>query len=117
MIQRSIESYRRRLLAKEQEVREMIASVQTDGRQPDDLGTQDLADQANNAYHKETLFQHFSAEHELLAQVRAALDRLEKGQFGKCLECGQPVEKKRLDAVPWTSHCVACQEAEERGLL
>jgi RNA polymerase-binding transcription factor DksA len=52
----------------------------------------------------------------LTRQVSDALERIEKGSYGYCLQCGQPVEVKRLAALPWVASCVACQErnAESR---
>ncbi|HYM12582.1 MAG TPA: TraR/DksA family transcriptional regulator [Bryobacterales bacterium] len=47
-----------------------------------------------------------------------ALTRMELGSFGRCLECGEEIGAKRLDAVPWASLCVICQEQiEARGDL
>jgi DnaK suppressor protein len=45
------------------------------------------------------------------------LIRIDKGSFGVCAECGDSLNKKRLGAVPWASHCLSCQEKVERGLL
>ncbi|MBL8290878.1 MAG: TraR/DksA C4-type zinc finger protein [Bryobacterales bacterium] len=40
----------------------------------------------------------------------SALARLDSGEYGICVECERPIAAKRLAAVPWASHCVACQE-------
>ena len=55
-----------------------------------------------------------------LKQVESALDRLDSGAYGICLGCGMPITSKRLQAIPWASHCIACQnsiglEASERN--
>lgn len=53
-----------------------------------------------------------------LAQIRSALQRIEDGDFGVCLECEEPISPKRLAAVPWASYCLHCQErhdAQEAG--
>ena len=42
--------------------------------------------------------------------VEAALARLEGGDYGTCLRCEAPISPKRLRAVPWASHCIACEE-------
>ena len=110
-------SYRQRLLEKEQELLTGITRIQMDSRKSDIIGAQDMADQADSCYTKESLFQQSSAARDLLVLVQAALRREEVGEFGLCVECGQPVQKKRLEAVPWARHCVGCQELQEKGLL
>lgn len=45
-----------------------------------------------------------------LKLIEAALDRLNEGEFGICLECGG-ISDKRLKAVPWAAYCVRCQSA------
>jgi DnaK suppressor protein len=117
MPKRTQEYYRQQLLAKEQELVSGITRLEMDGRRADTLGAQDLADQADHCYNKESLFQRSSSARDLLIMVKAALRRDEEGEYGVCVECGDPVHKKRLEAVPWARHCVACQELQERGLL
>jgi len=45
---------------------------------------------------------------EQLDEVDAALDRLDKGTYGLCLRCGQPVGDDRLAAMPATRYCINC---------
>src|SRR6267142_7023853 len=47
-----------------------------------------------------------SLEGTVLQQVRDALQRIEDGIFGCCVVDGEPIEPKRLEAVPWTPYCV-----------
>lgn len=49
-----------------------------------------------------------------LADVEAALEAMQKGSYGTCLECGEPIAARRLQAIPWASHCIRCQEMLER---
>jgi DnaK suppressor protein len=49
-----------------------------------------------------------------LREIRAALERIENGSFGLCLNCEEEIAAKRLVAVPWTPLCIVCQEAAER---
>ena len=46
-----------------------------------------------------------------------ALDRINEGCFGICISCKSSIQAKRLEAVPWTRHCISCQEMLEEGLL
>lgn len=45
-----------------------------------------------------------------LGQVHAALERIERGQFGRCEGCPRSVELDRLELQPWEPHCVACAD-------
>ena len=47
-------------------------------------------------------------ESNLLAEVTAALRRIDAGTFGRCAACGKPVTRARLDAVPHAPHCIHC---------
>jgi DnaK suppressor protein len=49
-----------------------------------------------------------------LREIRAALERVDNGSFGICLNCEEEIAPKRLAAVPWTALCIVCQEAAER---
>jgi len=50
----------------------------------------------------------------LLKLVSAALLRIKSGEYGYCLQCGEPVAFARLDAQPFTPNCLNCQSAMER---
>lgn len=52
-------------------------------------------------------------EENIRRQVIDALDRLDSGSFGLCQKCGGPIGKERLDALPYTSHCVQCERTVE----
>jgi DnaK suppressor protein len=48
-----------------------------------------------------------------LAQIDAALERIESGSYGTCLSCSGPIGEARLDVEPSAARCRACQEAQE----
>jgi DnaK suppressor protein len=51
-----------------------------------------------------------------LRDARAALRRIEEGNFGTCQGCDEDIHTKRLAAVPWAPFCIRCQEAVDRNL-
>jgi DnaK suppressor protein len=54
-------------------------------------------------------------ERKLILKVRQALQRLEDGEYGECVVCGEEIGKKRLMARPVTTHCIDCKtEAEQQ---
>ena len=50
-----------------------------------------------------------------LAQVEAALARLDAGTYGACAGCGRPIAPERLEAIPWAALCIDCQRTAGRG--
>jgi len=114
---KQLEVFRRLLLERKRGLADMYNRNKTYGRLTEDEGTQDLADKASNAYTKEFLYSLSNTDREVLQKVDEALVRLETAGFGQCLECGTEINRKRLEAVPWASHCITCQEKREKGLL
>jgi RNA polymerase-binding transcription factor len=50
-----------------------------------------------------------------LAQVEAALARLDAGTYGACASCGRPIAPERLEAIPWAALCIDCHRTAGRG--
>jgi DnaK suppressor protein len=117
MDKKKLETFRKRLETRRQELRHMVTRNQQDGRTADDEATQDVADRAASSYNKEFLFSQSNNDRQLLSMVDSALARINEGSFGECVSCGKEINAKRLEAVPWTRHCIACQEKAEKGQL
>jgi DnaK suppressor protein len=47
-------------------------------------------------------------------EVMAALDRIESGSYGTCIDCGDHVPDGRLEARPEAARCVRCQSKRDR---
>ncbi len=43
-----------------------------------------------------------------ISQINAALDRIDRGDYGVCRECGEEIRLKRLEAVPYAERCINC---------
>jgi DnaK suppressor protein len=117
MDKKKIEYFRKKLESRQKELRQMVTRNQQDGRSADDEATQDIADRAASSYNKEFLFSQSNNDRQLLNMVDGALARLREGTFGECVSCGKEINAKRLEAVPWTRHCIECQEKAEKGQL
>ena len=50
-----------------------------------------------------------------MKEVEGALQRLDEGTFGDCVDCGEPIPLQRLLLVPAALRCTACQTAGERA--
>jgi DnaK suppressor protein len=51
----------------------------------------------------------------VLSSIDGALERIQAGTYGTCLNCGKPIAEDRLAAIPWATHCIDCKRLEERG--
>ena len=117
LAKKQLDSYRKRLLEKKKGLAEAYNKNKNYGRMTEDEGTQDLGDKASSTYTKEFLYSLSNADREVLQQVDEALARIARGDYGVCLECEDEIDKKRLEAVPYASHCLVCQGKLEQGLL
>lgn len=53
-------------------------------------------------------------EERIYFQIIAALQRISEGIFGLCAGCGKPIKTERLEAIPYASYCIACEEKAEQ---
>lgn len=47
---------------------------------------------------------------QLLNNIASALNRIESGEFGACVECGEDIDIRRLSFDPSNQHCIECAE-------
>ena len=117
MDKKKLDTFRKRLEERQQALRKTVSRTEEDGRIADQDSAQDIADRAANSYTKEFLFSQSNNDRQLLNMVESALQRIREGSFGECINCGNEINSKRLEAVPWTRYCIECQEKKEQGLL
>ena len=117
MDKKRTEYYKKKLVTRREELIKTIARTEQEGRAADDDPTVDMADKAANSYTKEFLFGQTNTDRSLLALIEGARARIKNGSYGVCTNCQVELQQKRIEAVPWARHCVACQEKMERGQL
>ena len=67
-----------------------------------------MADVGSDNYEQEFTLSLMQSEEETLDQIEAALERIEDGVYGACVECDGRISKKRLNAIPYTPFCIKC---------
>ena len=94
------------ILAASTGTRPLPASMDVNSRQGD------LADQAsgNNEVHIQLKLKQTDAK--ILQAIEEALYRMEKGTYGICRDCGDPIAPARLEAIPWTRVCISCKQKQ-----
>ncbi len=68
------------------------------------------------ANERDLVVERLNREARLLRHISEALERIARGEFGSCTECGETISDKRLAALPWAALCLKCQEAADRKL-
>ena len=74
----------------------------------------DIGDLCATTLSKEALFQQRGERRLMVRMIEAALSRIQQGTFGVCVACGDDINPRRLDALPWTQYCLRCQEGFEQ---
>lgn len=67
-----------------------------------------IADMGSDTYEQDNTLRLMNNEGEVLEQIEAALERIEDGDYGSCVECSGRIPKMRLKAIPYTPYCVKC---------
>lgn len=82
------------------------------------LDTNDLPDEmdlASSEYLQSFQFRLRGREKSFLEKIDRALQKIDRGEFGLCEECGEEISVKRLEARPETTLCIKCKEDQERA--
>jgi RNA polymerase-binding transcription factor DksA len=75
-----------------------------------------MADLGTDNFEQEVSTTLLENERQIEGEVAAALDRVEKGTFGRCERCHKEISSGRLEALPYVRYCVDCErEAEGQG--
>lgn len=112
---RSLTKFKKML---ESEKARLAASIQGAVKADLVIPQEELADETDLAASELTqslLFRLRDRERQLLGKIDYALSRIEDGSFGMCDDCEEPIERKRLEARPVSTLCIACKEREERA--
>lgn len=83
----------------------------------DDLKIEPVADEAdlaNNTVNQQISFSIREKEMNKLRRIDAALERVEDGSYGICIESGEEISEKRLKTQPWAEFCLEVAEERER---
>ncbi len=73
----------------------------------------DMADQATGTNEVHIALKRKQTDAKILQAIDEALVRIDKGTFGHCRDCGEPIAEARLNAIPWTRVCITCKEQQK----
>jgi len=116
-----LRAIKKRLLAEkerlEQELHEIMerTSISSDIEQVTELSTYDdhPADLASETFEREKDLALEGNIQDLLDKVNTALEKIADGTYGVCDSCSVEINPNRLEALPWASLCLDCQDRLE----
>jgi len=111
----NIDGFKQKLLQKRRDLQANIASLEDEARDSGEAEVRDTTDDATAAQGTSESLQEDAIESETLTQVEDALQRIEDGTYGKCSDCGRPIEPARLEAVPWAAYCLEDQAKRDQA--
>jgi DnaK suppressor protein len=116
-----VDRFREALLEERQRVEAAIENLHEEhpGTISDEAGEEaaydnHLADTATETYDRELDYTLEENSEHVLADIDAALGRIEDGTYGICTNCGKQIPEERLEARPWATLCIDCQRERER---
>jgi RNA polymerase-binding transcription factor DksA len=116
MTKAELQSCRRRLLDLKKRHGGILTDLEEDALRPcgadADGGLSEVpahpADLAPAEYAEEVTLGLLETEAQILTEINDALARIEQGSYGRCVECGQAISRRRLNAIPYAPHCLRC---------
>jgi RNA polymerase-binding protein DksA len=117
-----VELFRRRLVDERKRVVDAIDNIHAEnpGSMADE--TEELSFQGNHlgdvataTFDREMASTLEDNSNHVLAEIDAALTRINDGTYGICERCGHPIGAERLEALPWATLCIEDKRKQERG--
>ena len=113
----NLENYRARLQQLEADLTRRLSRDVETGRGVAN-NQAESGDAATSEVLKDEYFAVAESDALVLSEVRAALQRIADGTYGRCVVDGEPIEEKRLQSIPWTQYCLEHQqEFEEQARM
>jgi DnaK suppressor protein len=121
LTKKELEHYKKKLLAERERilrelgrVTEAINESSEETESAKQSYSNHLADIGTDFMEKEKNYYFADQEGQYLKAVEAALERIKRGEYGLCMECGDVISEKRLEAVPAAELCISCKDKKEK---
>jgi DnaK suppressor protein len=72
-----------------------------------------MAELGSDNFEQEFTLGLMEADEGTLGHIDSALERIDRGNYGRCVECDGLIPKARLNAIPYTPVCIKCAELQE----
>ena len=100
----------KKLKAMRDEISQRIEAIEADVHHKKEPVEKDFAEQVTQRENEDVLNALDDESIQTLNKVNAALLRIERGEYGICEKCGEQIDPKRLEALPFATTCINCAE-------
>lgn len=114
MDEKQIAAAKERLLRMRKEVLQDVSRSFSASRELSQDGVPDIGDMSANTYHRDMLLNLSETQRQKLRDIDAALERIERGEYGICPRCEEEIEPRRLEVRPFSRFCVDCKAEVEK---
>lgn len=98
------------LESRRDELSNRLTRIERDVRHQEQTLDRDAAEQALEIQNDDVLSVLDDSTRDELEKIEQALARMERGDYGRCVSCGDPISALRLKSLPYAEHCILCAE-------
>jgi DnaK suppressor protein len=119
LTKKEIEDFKMQLLTLKRQFQSSFEGTALDVKTPDEArgASQHHADEGTEDFDRTISIEIASKGIDVIRQIDHALEKIEEGTYGICDITGEPIPKKRLDAIPYAAMTREAQEKFEKGLI
>ena len=108
-----IERFAKTLLEQRKQLTGEYARVVGESGEEFGHGVPDINDEATRTMNRRILLEIGDKNYNVINEIDNALERIDDGGYGVCVECEEDIPEPRLELLPYTEHCVECKEKLE----
>jgi len=106
----SFDKIKQQLQSLRDEYTRRIDAIEVETHHKEEPVEKDFAEQATQSENDDVLAALDDEAQHMVMQIDAALSRIDKGGYGICEGCGEPIPENRLQAAPFVTMCISCAE-------
>jgi DnaK suppressor protein len=114
MDEKELQRASERLLKMRREVLQEVSDSHAASRELGQDGVADIGDMSANTYHREMLLNLSETQRRKVQDIDAALERMDRGEYGICAACEEEIPARRMEVRPFSRYCVDCKTEVEK---
>ena len=108
------EKIKEQLLKERRELLQEVNNSYETCREIGQDGVPDIGDMSSAAYSRDVLFNVSETQRQRINDIDFALEQIEKGEYGICMECGEEISPRRMEVRPFSRYCIECKTDIEK---